>query len=79
MQDPHYTPTGLCDSIDEDGSVRDGFWRASQLSVLGQDGYSSRSATVEASHIRQRFVDILTVQKGVYHGNLPKLMPDEQI
>ena len=64
MQDSQYAPPGLCDSVDQDGSVRDGFWRSSQLALLGQDGYSSRSATLEASHIRQKFVEYFSSVQG---------------
>ena len=64
MQDQHYAPPGLVDTIDQDGYIREGFWRSSQLSTLGQEGYSSRSATQEGVRIRQHLVDYFGSEEG---------------
>ena len=64
MQDQHYGPPGLVDTIDQDGCIREGFWRSSQLSTLGQEGYSSRSATQEGVRIRQHLVDYFGSEEG---------------
>ena len=55
-QDQHYSPPGIADAVEVDGQVQEGFWRSSQLSILGQEGYSSRSATQEGHNIRKHLV-----------------------
>ena len=56
QQDQHYSPPGLADAVEVDGQVREGMWRSSQLSVLGEHGHSCRSSTQEGSNIRQQLV-----------------------
>jgi hypothetical protein len=62
--DQQYTPPGFIDSVSPDGRINEGFWRESQLAVLGQTGYHSRSATVAANSIRDHLVEYFSSPQG---------------
>ena len=59
LLDRQYTPP-----VEQDGSVREGFWRSRQLSVLGKDGRSSRSGPQEANTVRQHLVEYFSSESG---------------
>ena len=70
-KDHRYTPPGFVDTVEQDCTITEGFWRQSQLRVLGADGYSSRRATQEANAVRQHLVQ--------YFSSCPMSMPDMKI
>jgi hypothetical protein len=62
--DQNYTPPGFVDTVAEDGSIRDGFWRIAPSNELPSETSTNRSATREADQVRQRLIRYFTSPEG---------------
>ena len=63
-EDQRYTPPGFYDVVEADGTIREGFWRRSQVDTLGMDGHCSRSSTTRATQVREHLTAYFSSDNG---------------
>ncbi|XP_046849411.1 protein ALP1-like [Xenia sp. Carnegie-2017] len=62
--DLNYTPPGFLDSVNEAGNITEGFWRTNAPNQTSTTGYNSRSATQQASQIREKLCTYFISSEG---------------
>lgn len=61
--DMSYTPPGLADVVNPDGSITEGFWRRSS-NQLTSGTHRNRSRTTDAGDVRDRLVEYFNSDRG---------------